>query len=105
MENIRKGLGVLLLAVAVGLPNLAMAAQVEEKPGGFTMAADLLVARPLGLVLTALGTTTYVATLPFSLLGGNAGDAGKALVIRPARETFVRCLGCRRIGRKEKIKD
>ncbi len=100
-----RALTLAIAAVVASLPNASMAAQVEEEPGGYVMAADLLVARPLGVVLVALGTTTYVASLPFSLLGGNAGDAGRLLVIQPARETFVRCLGCRRIGRKEKIKD
>jgi hypothetical protein len=69
------------------------------------MAGDLLVARPIGMVLVALGTATYVVTLPFSIVGGNAKDAGDMLVVQPVRETFVRCLGCRRIGRKEKIRE
>jgi hypothetical protein len=42
----------------------------------------------------------YVATLPFSLLGGNAGEAGKVLVVGPAEATFVRCLGCTKSGYK-----
>ena len=79
------------------------AAQVEENPDGITMMSDLLVARPLGLALLGLGTVTYIATLPISILGGNAGDAGKALVLKPAEEVLLRCLGCRQAGRKEKL--
>jgi len=45
----------------------------------------------------------YVASLPIALLGGNAKEVGRTLVIEPASETFVRCLGCTRLGRKEKI--
>jgi len=82
---------------------MVQADQVEENPDGVTMMGDLLVARPIGLVLLGLGTVTYIVTLPFSLLGGNAGDAGKALVLKPAEEVFMRCLGCRTPGRKEKI--
>ena len=78
-------------------------AQVEEDPGAFTMVGDLLVARPIGLALLAMGSLTYLVTLPFSVAGGNADEAAKVLVIGPAREVFVRCLGCRRPGRKEKI--
>ena len=95
-----------LLVALLGLfPTTLQAAQVEETPGAFTMAGDLLVARPIGMVLVALGTATYVVTLPFSIAGGNAKDAGDMLVVQPVRETFVRCLGCRRIGRKEKIRE
>ena len=82
---------------------MVQADQVEENPDGIIMMGDLLVARPIGLVLLGLGTATYVATLPFSLLGGNAEDAGKALVLKPAQEVLLRCLGCRTPGRKKKI--
>ncbi len=99
-----KSLTVVLLAGVLALgPIAATAKSVEEKPSGFEMITDLVIARPLGIALFAVSTTTYVATLPFSLAGGNAGEAGKTLVIEPAKEAFVRCLGCRRIGRKEKI--
>ena len=43
---------------------------------------------------------SQVAVLPFSLLGGNADEAGEVLVMGPAKATFVRCLGCTRTGRK-----
>ncbi|MFT7245683.1 MAG: hypothetical protein ACI82A_003054 [Candidatus Azotimanducaceae bacterium] len=94
---------VAFLSILLTGPMMVQADQVEENPDGITMMGDLLVARPLGLVLLGLGTVTYVATLPFSLLGGNAGDAGKALVLKPAEEVLLRCLGCRTPGRKEKI--
>ena len=96
---------VAFLSILLAGPTMVQAAQVEEEPDGVTMMGDLLVARPIGLVLLGLGTVTYIATLPFSLLGGNAGDAGKALVLKPAEEVLLRCLGCRTPGRKEKILD
>lgn len=98
----------LLLAAALAailLPLGAQAERIEEEPSAAEMAGDLLVARPIGLGIFALGTVTYVATLPISLLGGNSGDAAEALVFRPAEEVFVRCLGCTRPGRKEKLRD
>jgi hypothetical protein len=102
----KKTIQSLVLAGAMMLsPLTAVADKVEEKPSGYTMMADLVIARPIGIAMFALGSVTYVATLPFSLLGGNAKDAGKALVVEPAREVFVRCLGCVRLGRKEKIKN
>ena len=92
-----------LLVLLLGSANSVIAAQVEEIPGAGAMALDLVVARPVGLVVFGLGSVTYLATLPFSLLGGNAGDAGKALVLKPAQSVFVRCLGCRTPGRKVKV--
>lgn len=100
MANLIK---VAFLSMLLVSPMMVQADQVEENPDGIVMMGDLLVARPLGLVLLGLGTVTYVATLPFSLLGGNAGDAGRALVLKPAEEVLFRCLGCRTPGRKEKI--
>lgn len=57
------------------------------------MAADIIFIRPLGLVGTAVGSIFYVASLPFTLLGGNAGEAGIKLVVEPAAYTFDRPLG------------
>lgn len=100
----RKRFQVLLLAAALAVaPMAAQAKDVNEKPGFGAMVGDLLIARPLGLVVFAVGTATFVATLPFSLLGGNTMEAGKTLMVKPAEEVFVRCLGCTRDGRKEKV--
>jgi len=66
---------------------------VNEEPTGGTMLADAFMVRPFMLVGTILGTATFIVTLPFSLLGGNVGEAGKALVVEPAAYTFVRPLG------------
>jgi len=93
----------MVLSVILVLPSIAAAKSVEEKPSGFAMAGDLLIARPLGLAFLAVGSVVYVASLPFAILGGNAKDVGRTLVLDPARETFIRCLGCTRLGRKEKI--
>jgi len=89
-----------LIAVAM-LATLSVpaAAQDEERPGAFTMFGDLVVARPIGVAVTAVGSLAFVIALPFSALGGNVKESADALVIGPARETFQRCLGCRSSGR------
>jgi hypothetical protein len=56
--------------------------------------------RPVLLATTIVGSAVYLVSLPFSALGGNAGEAGEVLVVGPAKATFVRCLGCSRSGRK-----
>ncbi|PIE39035.1 MAG: hypothetical protein CSA53_03475 [Gammaproteobacteria bacterium] len=91
----------LALTVAVMLPMGAAQAQqsaADETPSAWVMAGDLLIARPIGAVLTAAGAVTWVASLPFTLAAGHAGEAAETLVVGPAEETFVRCLGCRNVG-------
>jgi hypothetical protein len=73
--------------------NVAAYEFVKEEPTAGTMLADAFMVRPFMLVGTIIGTVTYIVTLPFSLLGGNAGEAGKAMVVEPAKYTFVRPLG------------
>ncbi len=58
-----------------------------------SMLVDIVFIRPFGIVGTAIGSVAYVASLPFTLLGGNAGEAGKKLVVEPAAYTFKRPLG------------
>ena len=70
-----------------------------DEPGAGTMFMDAVVARPLGLAVTVVGTAAFVVSLPFSALGGNVDKAAEALVLGPGRTTFMRCLGCRNEGR------
>jgi hypothetical protein len=66
----------------------------SNRPSASAMIGDAAIARPVLLVMTVTGVVLFVATLPFSLLGGNVGEAGKMLVVGPAKSTFLRCLGC-----------
>ena len=74
-------------------------------PPAYAMIGDLLIARPLGMVFTAIGATAFVITLPFTAIAGNVGEAGEALVVEPAKATFVRCLGCTNSGRVQEDDD
>ena len=65
----------------------------DDEPSAGAMAADLVLARPLGIASTALGCVVFVASLPFSLPGGNTKAAFKATVVKPAAFTFKRPLG------------
>ncbi|MFH0845069.1 MAG: hypothetical protein V1930_06295 [Pseudomonadota bacterium] len=64
-----------------------------HEPSGESMIVDFLVLRPLGLVATALGSIVFIASTPFSLLGGNTKAAFKKLVEEPGKFTFARPLG------------
>ena len=96
---------VLSLALVLITPQMAYSQGLEEHPTSLAMAGDLVLARPLLLVATVVGSVFYVVSLPFSLAGGNAAEAGEALVVGPAMSTFVRCLGCTRLGYKKKVTD
>lgn len=91
----------LVLIMSTGLAPFSVLAdpdssfhQTKDKPPGYAMAADLVIARPLLIGATILGAAVFVVSLPFSALGGNVREAGDVLVVTPAREAFVRCLGC-----------
>lgn len=94
------------LVLVMGMSSMpAMASNTDvsveydtDTPDAFAMTGDLLVARPLLLAATAVGTAVFVVTLPFTWLSGSTDRAGKALVVEPGKATFVRCLGCKRSG-------
>jgi len=70
----------------------------NDTPKGFAMVGDLLVARPLLVGATLVGTALFIVSLPFSLASGSVGSTAESLVLEPGREAFVRCLGCSRPG-------
>lgn len=90
-----------VLVVALSAASFAAQAQitdstdeVDQSASGMQMALDLLIARPLGLAATALGTVVFVAQLPLDLLGWQSPAApAHRLVVQPAQFTFTRPLG------------
>lgn len=102
-----------VLALTTGL--LAMPAQADvvqqnvsgnpgyeiETPPAYAMAGDLIIARPLLIAGTIIGTGLFLVSLPFTALGGNVKEAGEALVVEPGMAAFVRCLGCTESGYKK----
>ncbi|HEY5647131.1 MAG TPA: hypothetical protein VIS76_14360 [Pseudomonadales bacterium] len=96
-------MAVIALGVVLSAPSQAASGSyrsAESGPRWEDQTMDALVARPIGIVGTGLGAIVWTVSLPFSLLGGNAGEAADSLVGGPARETFLRCLGCRS-GRRQ----
>lgn len=94
------------MVLMLSVPRFAFAASdvvIVEKPSALAMTGDLLVARPVLMAITVVGTAIFLVSLPFSLLGGNALEAGDTLVAKPAIATFVRCLGCTNPGYKERV--
>ena len=81
-------------AVAMLLSVPGSAQSIDERPNAFAMTGDLLVARPIGFVMTAVGGAAFVVSLPFTALAGSVSEAAETLVLGPAEVTFMRCLGC-----------
>jgi hypothetical protein len=91
---------ILGLATVLITPQFAYSDVSEEEPSAMAMTGDLLIARPMLLVATLVGTAVYVVSLPFSLAGGNEKSTRETLIYGPAEATFVRCLGCTKPGRQ-----
>lgn len=92
------------LLMLLGVSPASEAGELDE-PTALAMAGDLLIARPAGIVVTALGSVAFIASLPFSAAGGNINQAAEHLVIKPAKTTFVRCLGCTTAGYKRDARE
>ena len=65
----------------------------HAEPSAAVVAADALIARPVGLGLTIAGTATFLVTLPFSIPSGSVDNAAEGLIVKPGGYTFVRPLG------------
>ncbi|WP_372964183.1 hypothetical protein [Marinobacter sp.] len=90
-----------IAACLLAFSSLGHARAIDESPSALAMTTDAVILRPALLATTIVGAAVYLVSLPFSALGGNAGEAGKTLVVGPAKATFVRCLGCTISGRKQ----
>ena len=96
MKRLTRAVLFLSLAFCMSAPALA---GPEDEPSAMAMTGDLVVARPLGAAITVVGAAVFLASLPFSALGGNVAQSADTLVTGPASETFMRCLGCKSSGR------
>lgn len=65
----------------------------SEPTDGMGIVADVLIARPVGLVSIVFGTAMYIVSLPFAIPSGSVEKAGKLLVSDPFNYTFCRPLG------------
>jgi len=93
-KNLLPALGLSLLLIATAPMASANASSDGKELGDdISIIIDLVLFRPIGLVTTIGGTVAYVASLPISLPTQSAGKTFNALVVGPARYTFIRPLG------------
>ncbi|MDF1780783.1 MAG: hypothetical protein P1U67_05760 [Alcanivoracaceae bacterium] len=94
----RPMLASILAATMIFVSSFSMRAHAEkadpDRPGEIAMITDTLIGRPTLIGATIIGAAIWIVTLPFSVLGGNTGEAGKVLVLAPGESAFLRCLGC-----------
>ncbi|RZU46777.1 hypothetical protein EV700_1159 [Fluviicoccus keumensis] len=94
----RRAIAGLLLLTAGLTANISVADelddQLNQRPSAAAMTIDAVIARPMLFAGTLGGTALFVATLPFSALGGKVEEAANTLVVGLAKSTFTRCLGC-----------
>nr|HID59375.1 hypothetical protein [Desulfobacterales bacterium] len=83
----------ILFLIPFGSAPLAQDHFKNEDRSAEKMIADILAARPLGIIATTVGTVLFVVSLPFSAMGGNIEEAYKKLVVEPAKYAFIRPLG------------
>lgn len=91
-KRIVVGVVVTVLISFLGAPPVVWAEE-EAEPTGTEIIFDLVLARPLGFVGVALGTTVFIASFPFAVAVGRVEDTADALVAEPYNFTFVRDLG------------
>lgn len=97
MAALKKPVQIIVAASLLVFGSVTTAETIEDKPSAGAMIIDAVLARPLYFLLSQGGALVYGATLPFTLLGGNADEAAEALVVTPLQAAFVRCLGCGKI--------
>jgi hypothetical protein len=58
-----------------------------------SVVVDVLVARPVSLVMTVAGTALFVVSLPIAAASRSVPATTKTLVAGPARDLFARPVG------------
>jgi hypothetical protein len=58
-----------------------------------SVAVDVLVARPISLAATVVGSALFVVSLPIAAASRSTKDTAATLVVGPARDLFTRPIG------------
>jgi hypothetical protein len=84
-----------LAVLVIGACLMTFPARVVAAPddSGMAMIADAVIARPLCLAATAIGSVFFVLTLPVAAITKDVDRTSHALVVTPAKATFTRPLG------------
>jgi len=81
------------------IPVPVLGEELAEDAAPLRVSADVLAARPLGLVYLGVGAGPFVGTLAFPPPGSSVVDAADELVVAPGNDALVQCVGCTDEGR------
>ena len=81
------------ITLLVSISATPLWATEQSEPSPDEVAADLLFVRPVALCSIVVGSTIFVAFLPFTIPTGNLSLTGKKLVLDPVKFTFRKPLG------------
>jgi len=85
---------VIALCISISFSSSVFADDMErEEPTVGMKALDLLVVRPLSIVVSTASTVFYIITVPITFPSGLSEPAARILVEAPWRYTGMRCLG------------
>lgn len=94
MKTLARWTFVLGLSLSLLFTSMPAMADVDQDEEAFVASAvDLVVARPVGLATTVLGTVLFLVSLPVTAITGNTQRAADSLVEPPYHFTFRRRLG------------
>lgn len=79
------------IVLAASLSYLAVTPALAADP--VNVAGDLILMRPAGVAAMAIGTGTFIASLPLTYIAGIHRDAAEELVVKPYEFTVKRPLG------------
>ena len=83
---------VMTLVFAFGMV-FAAEAEAEDSPSFPDILCDLILMRPVGVVVLGVGLVVTAVAMPFALPTGTMGQVSQTLIVDPFDYTFVRPLG------------
>jgi hypothetical protein len=79
-----------VLALGLSTANSGFATGTEDTT---SILVDAVVVRPVSFGLTVVGSVLFVVSLPVAATSHSVDKVAHALVVAPAKDTFVRPLG------------
>ena len=79
-----------VLALGLSTANTSFASGTEDST---SILVDAVVVRPVSFGLTVVGSVLFVLSLPVAAPSHSVDKTAHALVVAPAKDTFVRPLG------------
>jgi len=86
----------MVIATLIALTLISTSVPALAEGNAYTataMVADVIIARPAGLVAIVLGSAAFILALPFAAISRSVEPVGQTLVVEPCKFTFTRPVG------------